>query len=308
MIIVTGASGLLGSNFLMEAQQKKKDIIAVYNRNPVCFPSVESVQADMTDKDKINKLVESVKPEWIVHCAALTNVEWCEQNPQETFEVNAFMPRNLAKAAEKIGAGIIYISTDSIFSGIRGNYSEDDAPGPINVYAKSKLAGEIAVKEECGSSLIIRTNIFGWNASKKLSLAEWILFELESNRTIDGFTDVIFSPILVNELSRIILKAMESKLRGTYNIACSQSCSKYEFARRVARIFDLDEKLIMPSLIKDSRLKAFRPKNVGLNTKKICKKLNIEMPDLNTGIIEFKALRDFGFVNKLKAARRDKYA
>lgn len=307
MILVTGASGLLGSNFVVEARQKGEDIVAIYNRNRIYFPQIETVRADMTDINKIDELFKSFKPEYVVHCAALTNVEWCEMHPYETFEVNVGMPRNLAIAAERVGARFVYISTDSVFDGRQGNYSEKDIPAPINVYAKSKLAGEIAVQEESRSSLIIRTDIYGWNACEKFSLAEWILNELESNRTINGFTDVIFTPILVNDLSRIVLAAMKYELNGIYNVAGSHACSKYEFARCIAEIFNLNERLIVPASIDDSKLRVSRPKNVGLIVKKISEKLNLEMPNVKVGLKSFKALHDSGFVNKLKASRRDNY-
>lgn len=308
MILVTGASGLLGSNFVMEAQQKGEDIVAVYNRNNIHFPLIKTVQIDLKDKEKIDELFKALTPEWIVHCAALTSVDWCEQHPYETYEVNTEVSRNLARAADRVGSRFVYISTDSVFDGSIGNYSENDTPSPINIYAKSKLDGERAVQDESESSLIIRTDIYGWNACEKLSLAEWILKELESNRTINGFTDVIFTPILVNDLSQIILKAMKYKLSGIYNIAGVQGCSKYEFAGDIAEIFNLNDQLIKPISINDSPLRVLRPKNVTLNTKKICEKLDIAMPDVKSGLKRLKALRDSGFVNKLKESRRNKYA
>jgi len=305
MILVTGASGLLGSNFVMEAQQIGEDIIAVSNLNHIYFSLIKIVQMDLKDKEKIDELFEALTPEWVVHCAALTNVDWCEQHPYETYEINTEASRNLARAADRVGSRFIYISTDSVFDGSRGNYSENDTPSPINIYAKSKLAGERAVQDESESSLIIRTDIYGWNACEKLSLAEWILKELESNRTINGFTDVIFTPILVNDLSEIIFESMKYKLSGIYNIAGVQACSKYDFARDIAEIFNLNDQLIEPISISDSSLRVPRPRNVTLNTKKICEKLDISMHDVKSGLKRFKALRDSGFVNKLKKIKKE---
>lgn len=308
MILVTGASGLLGSNFIIEASNSGKNLVAVYNSNPIHLPTVINVKADMTDAATIKELFESFKPEWVVHCAALTSVDWCELHPDEAFNINEKMAYNLALNANRFGCKLIYISTTSVFNGKKGNYSENDNPDPINVYAKSKLAGEIAVQEESDSNLIIRTDIYGWNAHNHLSLAEWILDRLESEKVINGFTDIIFTPILVNDLSRIILKAISHELKGIYNIAGSNACSKYEFAIALAEIFGLNKRLIRPESINSSQLNAPRPKNVSLNTQKISEALNMKMPDVESGLKQFQYLRSSGFVNKLKEATRGKYS
>lgn len=291
MILVTGASGLLGFNFIKTARDRFVDVVAVYNSHPISFPMVECVRADLSSKPIIDKLISTYQPNWIVHCAALTNVDWCEEHPRKTWQINAQIPYNLALAARESNANLIYISTDSVFDGLSGDYSELSPTNPPNIYAKSKLIGEELVKKELDRSLVIRTNIYGWGIYEKKNLAEWILGRLKSNQIVPGFTDAVFNPILVNDLSEIILDAIDSELTGLYHIAGKQTCNKYEFAQKIAEIFGLEKELVRPTTIDSSNLRANRPKNTSLSTNKISHTLNRVMPDLASGLKRFKDLQ-----------------
>jgi dTDP-4-dehydrorhamnose reductase len=303
MIIVTGASGFLGSNFVLAGQQRYKELVAAFHQRRVHLPGLKAVQADLTDMETVQELFQAVKPDWVVHCAALTNVDWCEAHPDETWRVNVEMSRNLAITAHKAGANLVYVSTDSVFDGQRGHYAEEDIPAPVNVYAHSKLAGEKAVREESEHSLVVRTNFYGWSWLPNVGLAEWLLNRLELAQSVPGFDDVIFTPILVNDLCQIVLDMMELDLRGVYHVSGSQPCSKYEFALQLADVFALDKQLVQPMSIADSTLRAPRPRNTALQTVKISQALRRRMPDVKSGLRCFKALRESGYVIKLRSHR-----
>ncbi|MDQ5846633.1 MAG: dTDP-4-dehydrorhamnose reductase [Acidobacteriota bacterium] len=291
MILVTGASGLLGASFVSVARQYHRPLVALSHQHPVAGSGLESVTVDLTDQQEVEKLLHSLRPTWIVHCAALTDVDGCEEQPDKARLINTTVSRNLAREARILGAGLVYISTDSVFDGEKGDYSEDDIPNPLNVYAQSKLAGEQAVREELAESLIVRTNIYGWNVQKKLSLAEWMLARFEAQQTIPAFEDVIFSPILVNDLSEILLNMMERRMTGLYHVTGSESCSKHQFALNLATVFGMDRQLVKATSIADSSLKAPRPRNTSLSTVKVERTLGKAMPDLLSGLKHFKALR-----------------
>ncbi len=174
-ILVTGASGLLGANFVLFAASLNQPVVAVYHQHPLALLGVIAVGADLTEKQAVRQLVREHRPEWIVHCAAATSVEWCELHPEETFRRNRDASRFLAEAALETGAGMAYISTDAVFDGERGGYREQDPPSPQNIYAQSKLAGEEAVQEVLERHLIFRGTLFGWNMQPKYSLSEWFL-------------------------------------------------------------------------------------------------------------------------------------
>ena len=224
------------------------------------------------------------------------------KKPGQAYKFNSEASRNLAAAAKDIGSGIVYISTDSVFDGNSRSSAERDRPNPTNVYAASKLAGETAVQEEAESSLVLRTNIYGWNVQEKQSLAEWVIDKLEAGQTVPGFADVVFSPILANDLSEVILDMIALRLRGVY-LGGSEACSKYEFARHVAEVFGFDTALVHPTEVAGSGLGAPRPLNTSLNTDKVSRALNRPMPNTKSGIHRFKELRDTGYVENLRNLR-----
>lgn len=300
MILVTGASGLLGANLLWEVRGRY-DRVAVYYRHPIRLPGVVGVRADLTCSPEALELIEAYRPHWIVHCAALTNVDLCEEEPSEAHKVNVEMTEHLVSAARRTGARMLYISTDSVFDGVRGRYSEEDTPRPLNVYARTKLEGERVVRGNLDRSLVVRTNIYGWNAQNKDSLAEWLLGRLESGQQVPGFQDVFFTPILVNDLAKILLNMMDQALHGVYHVAGGERCSKFEFAQRLAEAFALEKTLVVPASLHTSHLRAPRPRDTSLVTEKVSRALGMRMPDVRQGLARFKALREDGFVSKLKA-------
>lgn len=301
MILITGASGLLGANFVLVALHRAENVLATYYQHPIHFSGARCVRVDLTNHRDTDELVYSTMPTWIVHCAALTDVDWCEQHPDETWLVNHDVTRNLAIAARHVNSRFIFISTDSVFDGERGDYAEIDQPRPLNVYSRSKLAAEKAVQEHVEHRLIVRTNIYGWNVQDKFSIAEWMLGRLEDSQTLPAFQDVLFTPILVNDLSEIVLAMMKRKLAGLYHVAGSQACTKYEFAAALANVFGFDPTLIKAVSIAGSSLVAARPRKTSLQTVKACSALGRPMPDLRSGLTRFRALRDCGSVARLKA-------
>ncbi len=301
MILVTGASGLLGSNFILTVKKKTNSkIVAISSNCETTFDIFKNIQLDLTNEKTLKKLFEELHPQWIVHFAAMTNVDWCEEHPAETERLNVWVPGELARIAKNIDANFIYMSSDSVFDGRRGMYTESDGTEPVNEYAKSKLAGERAILKNNSSSLIVRSNIYGWNAKNNNSLAEWILNKLKEKEEVPGFTDVSFAPLLVNDLSNIIWLLMERNGQGVFHVNSADQCSKYDFARTTAKIFGHSQSLVKPSLAVNCDFKARRPENTTLQSAKLEKYLGIKVPTIKAGLMRFKALQADGFVDKLK--------
>ena len=206
----------------------------------------------------------------------------------------------MAEIAHKLNARFIYVSTDSVFDGKKGNYVETDLPAPLNVYAHSKLAGERETLERNPSTVVVRVNIYGWNAQNKESLAEWILGRLEKGEEVLGFTDVFFTPILVNHLVPILFQALQHELAGLYHVSGSERISKFEFARRLATAFGFDPGQVMPCQVKDMKLRAPRPLDISMDTDKIRTALGCSLPDVDAGLSEFRHLRDSEYPQALK--------
>ncbi|MCJ7707996.1 MAG: SDR family oxidoreductase, partial [Anaerolineales bacterium] len=194
-----------------------------------------------------------------------------------------------------------HISTDAVFDGERGGYTEDDEPHPTNVYGQSKLEGEQAVAAAHPEALIVRTNLYGWNAQDKQSLAEWFLSNLEAGKRCRGFTDVWFSPILVNDLGWLLFAMLEVGLTGVYHVAGSECASKYDFGLRLARIFGLDPSLVEPVGVGQAALRARRGRQLCLNVERAERALGASLPTVEEGLTRFRDLRESGHVQALKA-------
>ena len=297
-ILITGGSGLLGSN-IAKLAASEFDVHATYNKNKVRIKDVHFFQLDLTKKEQLVK-IEQIRPDFIIHCAAITNVDYCEDHPNEAYNQNVLTSINIAEIAKKIRAYLIHISTDSVFDGEKGDYKEDDTPNPINIYGKTKLKAEQNVLSTHAHSCVVRTNIYGWNKRDKFSLAEWMLNKLTNNEELPALKDVYFSPILVNDLAEVLFKLQERKYAGIIHIAGSEICSKLDFAYMVAEVFELDKSLIKPVSIHELGLKAPRGKNTSLNVSKAEKILKEHLPKAKDGLVKMKKLREEGYVEELK--------
>ncbi|WP_420126708.1 SDR family oxidoreductase [Longimicrobium sp.] len=300
-VVVTGASGLLGATVTLLARERGMRVTALYGTHPFHAEGVDARRLELADEGAVAGLLDEVRPRWVVHCAAATGVDWCETHPDEALRINADASGALARAAAGAGAQVAYVSTDSVFDGERGGYTEDDAPAPLNAYAHSKLMGEVRVREALPGALLLRTNLYGWNAQPKQSLAEWVLARLEAGAPFPGFTDLVFAPLLTNDLAAIILEMLERGMAGTWHLAAADAYSKYDFARAVAEVFGHDPALVTPTRSDDGGLRARRPRNTSLDAGRAAAALGRPMPSVREGLERFRALREGGYVNLLKA-------
>jgi dTDP-4-dehydrorhamnose reductase len=301
MILVTGASGLLGASVAFLAREQGRKLVGLYHRHPLHMDGVQSLGADLSDPVETRRIFLEVKPSIVVHCAAATNVDWCEEHPEEAHRINVTMPAAIAEMAAQSDTRLIHVSTDSVFDGERGDYTETDTPAPVNVYANTKLQGEREVLRRNPAASIARVSLYGWNAQNKESLAEWILRELTLGNTVPGFSDVHFCPVLANDVAEILFALLDQNLTGVYHIVGSERVSKCEFARRVASTFGFDPRQVVPTLLADAKLKARRPQDTSLNTGKICGALGRPMPDVEAGLRRFARLRENGYVDRIKS-------
>lgn len=285
-VLVTGASGLLGFHFAWQASQKAEVIGITHSKGLVNTP-FQSVMVDLGQPGAGEKLIDQYKPDVLVHCAALANVDACDLQPELADRLNAMLPGELAQAAEKNGVRMVHISTDAIFDGSKGNYREDDEPNPLSTYARTKLRGEQAVIQACPDAIIARVNFFGWSMSGKRSLAEWFVSNLTTGRLVNGFTDIFFCPLEVTQLCEFLQMMIEKELKGVFHVVSSESISKYAFGVKLAEAFGLDSKLIKPISWKEGGLLAARSPLLTLDTSKLEKALGMTMPVIQEGIIRF---------------------
>jgi dTDP-4-dehydrorhamnose reductase len=300
MLVVTGASGLLGANILLKAHKQGRPVTGLCHHHLVYIPEIPVCSVDLTDWSKVRDIIASLRPTEIIHCAALTNIDWCEDHPEEANRVNADSSAYLAQLALNLGARFLYVSTDAVFDGKRMNYVETDNPAPLNVYGLTKLRGEQEVLRQNSSAAVARVNIYGWNVQNKLSLAEWILDELAKGKSVPGFTDVYFTPILANDLADVLFAVLDHTFSGIYHIGGSERISKYEFARRVAVEFGFDPSQVVPTPVGQAGLRAKRALDMSMNTEKISAAVGRAMPNVESGLRRFRELREAGYPKELK--------
>jgi len=299
-LLITGASGLLGANLVLAAHEEH-EVIAVYHRHPIELEGVQSVSADLCQPGRAKELLDRFQPDWIIHGAAATDVDACEDDPDTAFRLNSTMAGYVATAAADTQARLIHISTDAVFDGGAWHYSESDPTGPVNTYGRSKLEGEKTVTRAHPQSTIVRTNIFGWNAQQKFSLAEWFLDRLEKGVSTPGYTNVFFSPILVNDLVDRLIQLVKTAHSGIIHLAGADCISKYEFGRELAEIFHLDPSLVDPVSSENAGQKAPRAERLCLRSANIARVIDSHPVGIREGLHRLKTLREEGYNNRLRS-------
>lgn len=278
-LLVTGTSGLLGLNLSWIAHKSGHEVFGWVNSRLLSHTPFKVDTVDLLDTSLISDKIDSIHPDAIIHCAAVANLEVAESNPDMAYRINTLASGEIASLATRHNIKLIYISTDAVFNGVKGNYVETDTPEPNNVYAKSKLAGEWAVEEANPDAIIARVNFFGWSLSGQRSLAEFFFNRLQAGLPMNGFTDVFFCPLYVEHLSKILLDMINSNLSGLYHVISPQTISKYEFGLSIAKRFNFNPSLISPKSVKESDLQAVRSLNLTLFPEKLQQALGKKLPN-----------------------------
>lgn len=285
-ILVPGVSGLLGLNLAM-AKHNQHEIVGVTHSHGLKQAPFAVRGKDLSLADEAKRLVDEIEPDWIINCAAIANVDLCEKEQELARRMNADLPGALAQSAASRGIPFVHISTDAVFDGQTGLYSETSQPNPINHYARTKLAGEHAVMNANPDALIARVNFYGWSISGKRSLSEFFFNHLSRGEQVNGFTDVFYCPMMVNDLVDTLFEMVENDLRGLYHVVGEQVLSKYDFAVELAEEFGFDAGLVQPISWRDASLTAVRSPNLTLNVAKLIGDLGHRLPDLAHGLKQY---------------------
>jgi dTDP-4-dehydrorhamnose reductase len=299
-LLITGSSGLLGLNIALEALGEH-EVIGV-DRAKLKSPPFRTIQRDLLDDGAVDSILDEARPDWLIHCAALADLEACEADPSLARRLNADLPSALAKACHERSIRMVQISTDAVFDGMKsGSYTEDDAPLPVSIYARTKVDAEHAVLESNPEAIVARVNFYGWSLSGRRSLAEFFHHNLTNNKSMSGYTDVIFCPMHAAHLAQTLLKMLTKGLHGMYHVVGTQPMSKYQFGVEIARRFKLNDSEISPKSIQSSSLVARRAHNLYLSVNKLSTDLGESLPSFSAGLDLFYAQFKEGFPQKLKS-------
>jgi dTDP-4-dehydrorhamnose reductase len=220
-----------------------------------------TIKLNATNIEEVEKYLISVKPETVINCVGIGDIDFLEKNPKIAYKINSDTAKNIAKICNKLGIYMIHISTDSVFDGQKGMYKENDKVNPLNIYAKSKVLAENYVQENAKNSLIVRTNFYGFDKKTKWFF-NWITNSLSSGKKITGFNDLIFNPLAISNLSDLLIELTTIKHEGILHLSSNDTLSKYDFIMNVAEIFEFDKNLIEKG---NSSLLVQRPKNTTLD-------------------------------------------
>ncbi len=299
-LLITGASGLLGINLAMEAM-REHEVIGV-DRGKLKSAPFQMRQADLLHSSAIHSVIDATRPDWLINCAALADLEQCEEYPDRARILNSEIPHELAIICAKKDIRFVHISTDAVFDGTKeGIYTEEDDPSPPGIYSQTKLEGERAVGQANPQAIIARVNFFGWSLDGRRSLGEFFVHNLSEEKNVSGFTDIVFCPMFVNHTIRLLLEMLQRNLSGLYHVVGGQAMSKYQFGVEIARTFGLREHLISPESVLSSSLTARRSHNLWLSTHKLSTDLGHEIPSFSTGLAEFYTQFQQGYPQKIRS-------
>jgi dTDP-4-dehydrorhamnose reductase len=251
-VLITGGSGFVGSN-LARFFAQRKSVFVTQLTSPIAadlLPLVKSVSLDVRDANAVFSRFEEILPTVVIHVAGNKNVRYCEEHPDEAYETNVVGTWNVARACRNIGARMIYMSTDLVFSGTEGGYKETDSPSPALVYGKTKLQGEELSQQELDQVAICRSGgIYG----KGSPLLRWLSTQLQTGQVVECFTDVLNTPTYAENLAEMIEVIMQEGLSGIFHTVGRERVSRFQFFQSYAKIFGLSTELISPVEAGDRR-------------------------------------------------------
>lgn len=287
-LLVTGASGLLGTRLCQLAIRQKHEVFSAYSEHKPMYGI--PVHLNVTDNQVLKETFRTAKPEAVLHAAALSDVDRCERERELAWKTNAEATANIAILCNDYGAFLFYVSTDYVFNGKRGQYEESDTTDPINTYGLSKLRGEEVVEESRAESCIGRTSVIygAIPASGKTNFALWLIEKLRKDELVSVVTDQWNSPTLNTNLAQMILEILDRRMTGIYNLAGATRTSRFEFAILIAETFDLDLDLIRPVSSDVMSWAARRPKDSSLNVDKATHALRNKPLELRAAVLEMK--------------------
>ena len=268
-VLITGANGLLGQELVaLMSRAPKYDVLAT-GRDPTLRLKEAScgyVPLDVSDAEAMRRLFQDFTPGVVINCAAMTQVDRCEEDREACWNVNAVAVEHLARQCHAIGARLVQVSTDFVFDGESGPYRETDRPRPINFYGKAKLAGENAARDAGLDKWALARTVLVYGTGEELprnNIALWVIDKLSRGEPIHVVTDQWRTPTYAPDLAAGIERIVRFGKTGTYHLSGRDFMSVYDFAQAIARVFDLDAALIHPTDGTKFKQKAARPPRTG---------------------------------------------
>ncbi len=282
-VLILGSNGLLGQNLIRKFLGEYR-IFAASNepQNNLKDLNTDYQQLDITNRTEVRDYFERIEPEVIINTAAWTDVDGCEEDRETCWNINARAVEHIVESAMAIKPILVQLSTDYIFDGMEPPYHELSEPRPQGNYARSKLAAEETVKGGALEYIIARIQVlFGKGVNVRPNFVTWLIGELRQGRRVRIVNDQIGTPSFAPDVAEAIHRLLQNEAYGVYHIASPESLSRYEFALKIADVFDLDKQLIQEITTKQLNQKAPRPVNSSFSIDKLVNYTGWEPHNLN---------------------------
>lgn len=291
VVLITGANGLLGRKLIeLLSKQASVKVIATglgESRLPERYVgSYQWATMDITSQENVSEVFDQYKPSIVIHAAAMTQADACEDDQEKAYRVNVEGTRYLIEASKTLGAYVVFLSTDFVFDGESGPYSEEDKPNPVNYYGQTKLVSENDLKKSGLEWAILRT-VLVYGAAEGLSRSNiilWVRQSLMEGKTIQVVTDQIRTPTLVEDLAEACFLTILKKPKGIFHVSGEDVLTPFQMAELTADYFGLDKNLLQPVNASSFTQSAKRPPKTGFNIQKVQKELGFQPKSFTDGI------------------------
>lgn len=294
-ILITGGTGLLGKA-LLETAPAGWDLFATFHQNP---PPVEwrsrFYPLDTREEAAVFDLFQALRPEVVIHAASVGNVDEAEQNPQRVREVNVLGTQNVGRACLRVGALLVFISSNAVFDGKHPPYREEDPVHAANRYGELKIEAERWILGSGFPSLILRPILmYGWPfpGGRDNVVTRW-LAQWEQGRPVEVASDIASKPLFAGNAAEAIRVAVRQQRTGIFHLAGADRLSLDAFARETVRLFGLQDRLVIPVLSRELSLPAPRPRDTSFDTTKMERELGVRPIRIREGLSAMLRTRAF---------------
>ncbi len=271
-VLVTGASGFLGEHLARLLAGAGNIVVGTNHHNPVAIPRVDTIPVDLLDAGPMARLFRDLQPAAVFHCAALTDLNACEQDPEAAQAINVEGTRNLCEAAARHvpQSRLVYVSTDLAFDGEHAPYREEDATSPLGVYGRTKVEGEGVVLDHPGGVVVRAPLIHGPPGTHSGGFLKWMEECVRTGREMTLFSDEARSPVHVEDLCvGLAFAARATEARRVWHAAGPDSLSRVEMGRILCETRGRDTSIIRERTRADAGIAHLRPRDVTLDSRRL---------------------------------------
>ncbi|MFP4663110.1 MAG: SDR family oxidoreductase [Bacteroidales bacterium] len=291
-ILLTGSNGLVGGGLIRLIDDESDGLICTARQKTAGnYPSFEYL--DIRDTARMKYLLDLYEPDVLINAAAMSKPDVCEKHKTEAYQTNYQAVANMADACFERGIYLLHLSSDFVFDGTTGLYSEEDKPSPVNYYGNTKLMAENYLLQKPVKAGIVRTVlVYDSPQSSRANIVGWIVNSLKQHKQIQVVNDQFRTPTLVDDLAEGLIKLMTGKKEGIWHISGDEYLSVYDFACRTADAFNLNKKLISPTTSAQLAQPARRPPKTGFRITKAMRELNYHPHNIAQGLTVIKNRMD----------------